>query len=82
MVTAARRRGGVRGPRRRFGRELICDRRGGTYLSKRMPYVGRAFCSGACRQAACRDRAKAEVGALPISQTRLLHQPTRRNVGQ
>ena len=61
MVTATRRRGGVRGPRRRFDRELICEGCGGTYLSKRTPYVGRAFCSAACRQAAWRDRAKAEI---------------------
>ena len=40
-------RGGVRGPRRRFDRELVCDRCGCTYLSKRTSYQGRAFCSGA-----------------------------------
>ena len=71
MVTRGRRRlssgvlgrprGGVRGPRRRFDRELVCDRCGCTYLSKRTPYQVRAFCSGACRTAAWRDRAKAEA---------------------
>ncbi len=54
-------RGGVRGPHRRFDRELVCDRCGRTYLSKRTSYQGRAFCSGACRTAAWRDRAKAEA---------------------